>query len=66
MYRSLTVCQILAVSMAMDTRVKVCWNVAIPADFFCAGSVHWAIAEDVFYDAKTRDDCKYKFIPNIE
>ncbi len=41
---------------AMDTRVKTCWDVRIPDDYFCGSAVLWPIADDVFYDAKERDD----------
>ena len=42
--------------LAMDTRVKTCWDIRIPNDYFCYGEINYPISDEVYYEAKVRDE----------
>ena len=47
---------IVATVLAMDFRVKTCWDIRIPSDYFCYDAVFWPISDEVFYEAEARDE----------
>ena len=41
---------------ANTTTDNVCFDITVPADYFCAGAIGWKLSQTVYDELKTRDD----------